>query len=170
MLLDGLLAKGWVRGAEIEGCKSEYPSFVQEQRQLEWTSTRSRPDVGNVLTFCSSQAGFSVRRHLYKVCLVSKNAVSILLQLLVHSCLFQVFQLTALAIRGPVTSGGRFTVNLDRVAIREELVRGVLMFVLDFVRDSVFTQRSFFSETGVAMLSEDAAISKTITSSSLNAS
>ena len=74
MLLDGLLEKGWVRGAEMEACKSEYQSFVQEQRQLEGTSTRSGPDVANVLTFCSSQAGFRVRRHLYKVSIVSKKA------------------------------------------------------------------------------------------------
>ena len=127
MLVDGLLEKGWVRGAEMEGCKSEYQSFVQEQRQLERSSSGSRPDVGNVLNFCSSQAGFRVRRHLYKVCIVSKNAVSSLLQLLVHSCLFHVFQLTALAIRGPVTSGERFTVNLDQVAVREEVVRVLLL-------------------------------------------
>ena len=62
MLLDGLLEKGWVRGAEMEACKSEYQSFMQEQMQLERSSTRSRPDVGNVLIFCSSQAGFRVRR------------------------------------------------------------------------------------------------------------
>ena len=86
MLLDGLLEKGWVRGAEMEACKSEYQSVVQEQRQLERTSTKSRPDVGNVLTFCSSQAGFLVRRHLYKLCIVSKNAVLFLLQPLAHSC------------------------------------------------------------------------------------
>ena len=84
--------------------------------------------------------------------------------------MFQVFQLTALAIRGPVTSGEKFTVHLDRVAIREEAVRGVLMCVQDFVRDPVFIQRSFFSETAVAMLSEAAAISESITSSSLYAS
>ena len=95
--------------------------------------------------------------------------VSILLQLLVHSCFFQVFQLTALPIRGSVTSGERFTLNFDRVAIREEVVRGVLLCVQDFVRDPVFTQRSFFSETGVAMLSEAAAISDSITSSFLYA-
>ena len=56
MFLDGLLEKGWMRGAEIEACKLEYQSFVQEQRQLEWTSTKIRPGVGNLLTFCSSQA------------------------------------------------------------------------------------------------------------------
>ena len=68
LLLDGLLAKGWVRGGDIEACKSEYQSFVQEQRLLERTSTRGRPDIGNELTFCSSQAGFRARSHLYKVC------------------------------------------------------------------------------------------------------
>ena len=66
-------------------------------------------------------------------------------------------------------SGEKFTVNLDRVAIRDDIVRGVLLCVQDFVRDPVFTQRSFFSETGVEMLSEDAAISDSITSSSFYA-
>ena len=80
---------------------------------------------------------------------------------------FQVFQLTALALRGPLPSGEKFTVNLDRVTIREDIVRGVLPCVQDFVTDPVFTQRSFFSETGVEMLSEAAAISDSITSSSL---
>ena len=80
---------------------------------------------------------------------------------------YQVFQLTALALRGPLLSGEKFTVNLDRVAIREDIVRGVLLCVQDFVRDPVFRQRSFFSETGVEMLSEAAAISDSITSSSL---
>ena len=46
-------------------------------------------------------------------------------------------------------------------------MRGVLLCFQDFVRDPVFTQRSFFSETGVEMLSEAAAISDSITSSSL---
>ena len=82
-------------------------------------------------------------------------------------CRFQVFQLTELAVRGPLPSGERFTVNLDRVAIPENIVRGVLLCVQDFVRDPVFTQRSFFSETGVEVLSEAAAISDSITSSSV---
>ena len=82
---------------------------------------------------------------------------------------FQVFQLTALALRGPLPSGEKFTVDLDRVAIREDIVRGVLLCVQDFVRDPIFTQRSFFSGTGVAMLSDAAAISDSITSSSLYA-
>ena len=80
---------------------------------------------------------------------------------------FQVFQLTALALRGPLPSGEQFTVCLERVSIRENTVRGVLLCVQDFVRDSAFTQRSFFSETCVEMLSEAAAISDIITSSSV---
>ena len=73
-LLDGLLEKGWTRGSEVEACRAEYQSFVQEQRQLERSSTRSRPDVGDVLSFCSAQAGFRARRHLYKLCIVAKQA------------------------------------------------------------------------------------------------
>ena len=70
-LLDGLLEKGWTRGSEVEACQAEYQSFVQEQRPLERSSTRSRRDVGDVLWFCSGQAGFRARRHLYKVCIVA---------------------------------------------------------------------------------------------------
>ena len=73
-LLDGLLEKGWTRGSEVEACRAEYQSFVQELWQLERSSTRSRPDVGDVLSFCSAQAGFRARRHLYKVYIVAKQA------------------------------------------------------------------------------------------------
>ena len=73
-LLDELLERGWTRGSEVEACRAEYQSFVQEQRQLERSSTRSCPDVGDVLSFCSAQAGFRARRHLYKVCIVAKQA------------------------------------------------------------------------------------------------
>ena len=73
-LLDGLLEKGWTRGSEVKACRAEYQSFVQEQRQLERSSTRSRPDVGDVLSFCSAQAGFRARRHLYKACIVANQA------------------------------------------------------------------------------------------------
>ena len=73
-LLDVLLEKGWTRGSQVEACRAEYQSFVQEQRQLERSSTRSRPDVGDVLSFCSAQAGFCSRRHLYKVCNLANQA------------------------------------------------------------------------------------------------
>ena len=71
LLLDGLLDRGWVRGSEIEACRSEYQSFVREQRQLERSSTRSRPDIGDVLSFCCLQAGFRARQHLIRVCIVT---------------------------------------------------------------------------------------------------
>ena len=73
-LLDGLLEKGWNKGSEVEACLDEYQSFVQEQRQLERSSMRSRPDLGDVLSFCSAQAGFRARRNLYKVCIVANQA------------------------------------------------------------------------------------------------
>ena len=70
-LLDRLLEKGWTRGSEVEACRAEYQSFVQEQRQLERSSTRSHPDVGDDLSFCFAPAGFPARRHLYKVCIAA---------------------------------------------------------------------------------------------------
>ena len=75
-LLDGLLEKGWTRGSEVEAYRAEYQSFVQEQRQLEQSSTRSRPEVGDVLSFSSGQTGFRARRHLYKVCIVANQVVA----------------------------------------------------------------------------------------------
>ena len=42
-LLDGLQEKGWTKDNEVEACRAEYQSFVQEQRQLERSSTRSCP-------------------------------------------------------------------------------------------------------------------------------
>ena len=73
LLLDGFLELGWIKGSEIEACWAEYQSFFQEQPQLERSSTRSRPDVGDVLSFCFSQAGFRARQHLFKVCIVTKT-------------------------------------------------------------------------------------------------
>ena len=78
--------------------------------------------------------------------------------------LFQVFQLTTLVIRGPPTYDEMFTVSLDRVVIKEEEVRGVLLCVQDFVRSPHFTQKNFFSESGLTMLSESVAIADSITS------
>ena len=73
LLLDGLLERGWMKCSGIEACRAEYHSFVQEQRQLERSSTRSRPGIGDVLSFCSSQADFRARQHLFKVCIVTKR-------------------------------------------------------------------------------------------------
>ena len=77
----------------------------------------------------------------------------------------QVFQLTALIVRGPVTYGRRFVISLDRVMICEDGVKSAILCVQDFVRSSHFTQRSFFSDSGIAMLTESAAVSDRITHS-----
>ena len=81
--------------------------------------------------------------------------------------LFQVFQLTALIVRGPVTLGVRFVINLDGVMIGEDEVQSAILCVQDFVRSAHFTQRSFFSDSGIAMLTESAAMSERITHSAV---
>ena len=73
--------------------------------------------------------------------------------------------MTTLVIRGSSAKCEEFTINLDRVAIKNKEVRGVLLCVQDFVRSPHFTQRNFFSETGLSMLSESVAIADSITSS-----
>ena len=78
---------------------------------------------------------------------------------------FHVFQLMTLALRGPATHGKNFIVSLDRVTSKEEGVRVVLLCVQDFVRRPHFRQRFFFSDSGLIMLSESAAIADSITSS-----
>ena len=51
--------------------------------------------------------------------------------------------------------------------IREDEVRGALLCVQDFVRNPHFTQRNFFSDSGVTMLAESAAICDSITNSAV---
>ena len=51
ILIDGLLERGRIKGSEIEAFRAENQSFFQEQRQLERSSTRSRPDIGDFLSF-----------------------------------------------------------------------------------------------------------------------
>ena len=80
---------------------------------------------------------------------------------------FQVFQLIALIVRGPVTCGRRFIINLDRVMICADEVHSAILCEQDFVRSPHFTQRNFFSDTGIAMLAESAAISDRITHSAV---
>ena len=70
-----------------------------------------------------------------------------------------------LVIRGSPTQGEEFTISLDRVAIKKEEVHDVQFCVQDFVRSPHFTQRNFFAETGLTMLSESVAIADSITSS-----
>ena len=100
LLLDGLLDRGWIKGSEIKACRAEYQSFVQEQRQLERSSTRSRPDVGDVLSVCSSQAGFRAHQHVFKVCIVANVVMFVIVELgITHlvflRCLSQQLSLSA---------------------------------------------------------------------------
>ena len=78
---------------------------------------------------------------------------------------FQVFQLTALIVRGTVTCGGRFIISLDRVMICKDEVHSAIVCVQDFIRSPHFTQQKFFSDSGIAMLAESASISDRITHS-----
>ena len=94
LLLDGLLERGWIKGSEIEACRAEYQSFVLEQRQLERSSRGSRPDAGDVLSYCSSQAGFRARQHLFKVCIVSNRR-----------CCFHSHKLSFRSLWGSAVSG-----------------------------------------------------------------
>ena len=65
-------------------------------------------------------------------------------------------------MRGPVTCDGRFIIDLDRVMIYEDEVHSAILCVQDFVRSPHFTQRNFFSDSGIAMLAESAALSDRI--------
>ena len=51
--------------------------------------------------------------------------------------------------------------------IYEDVVRGALLCVHDFVSCPHFTRRSFFSDSGIAMLAESAAICDSITNSAV---
>ena len=84
--------------------------------------------------------------------------------------IFQVFQLTALVICGPSARSEKVIINPDRVSIKEEEVRVVLLCVQYFVCIRQFTQRIFFSECGLTTLSESVANADSITSSPVYAS
>ena len=66
-----------------------------------------------------------------------------------------------------MTCGERFIINLDGVMIDKDEVRSAILCVQDFVRGRHFTQRSFFSDSGISMLTESAALSEKITHSAV---
>ena len=159
-LLDRLLELGWFRGSEIEPANAEFHSFAREQRQVEVSGRRSRVPINSVFAFCI-QPGFGSRRKLHKISfMVLQNRLGIFMVLLV--CCFQVFQLTALVVRGPSKLHPVFTVSLDGLAISHEEVNGEIACVQDFVRHHVFTQRNFFSETGISMLNIAVAVADAV--------
>ena len=69
-----------------------------------------------------------------------------------HVRYFQVFELTALVVRGSSELHAVFTVSLKGVAISHEMVTRAVAGVRDFVRHPLFIQRNFFSESGISML------------------
>ena len=71
---------------------------------------------------------------------------------ILHVCCFHVFQLTTFVLRGSSELDPLFTVSLDRISVNHEKVNGAVACVQDFVRHLLFTQRNFFSETGISML------------------
>ena len=60
--------------------------------------------------------------------------------------------MTALGKKGPSELHSVVTVSLDGVVINPEKVNGAVACVQDFVRHPLFTQKNFFSETGISML------------------
>ena len=66
--------------------------------------------------------------------------------------LLYIFQLTTLVVKGTSELHPVFTVSLDWVAIDHEKVKGAVACVQDFVCHPSFTQRNFFSESGISML------------------
>ena len=69
-LIDGLIPCGWEKKSNIEACKAEFQSFVNDQRQLECHASLRQSDISNVVSYLTQQSGFRSRRHLYRVSLV----------------------------------------------------------------------------------------------------
>ena len=168
LLLDGLLERGWVEDSEIEACRAEYQSFVQEQRKLERSSTRSRPDRRDVLSFCPSQAGFRARQHLFKVCIVAKDDKAWWLVEPEISCpVFLVLPTdssyctwaTDLQRKNRHQSGSSHDPR-SWSAWRSALRAG-------FREKSKLYSAKLFSDSGVAMLAESAAVCDSLTNSAV---
>ena len=60
--------------------------------------------------------------------------------------------MTAIFQRGPAEEIPRFHLNLDRVTIDRRSIDSVICCVQSFVRDPLFTQRDFFTDSGIALL------------------
>ena len=97
-LLECPIELGWVRGSEREPSEAEFYSFVLEHRQAEVYRSRSPVPINSVFAFCN-QSGIRFRRISYNVSLmVFRNQLG--LHLILQVCRFQVFQWTALVVRG----------------------------------------------------------------------
>ena len=62
-----LIVCGWEKGSTVDAGKSEFQSFVDDQRQLECHTSRKHSDISNAMSYLTQQSGFRNRRHLYRV-------------------------------------------------------------------------------------------------------
>ena len=60
--------------------------------------------------------------------------------------------MTALFQRGPAEEIPRFQLNLDRVTLDHRSIDSAICCVQCFVRDPLFTQRDFFTDSGISIL------------------
>ena len=60
--------------------------------------------------------------------------------------------MTALFQRGPAEEIPRFQLNVDRVTIDHRSIDSAICCVQSFVRDPLFIQRDFFTDSGISML------------------
>ena len=122
---------------------------------------------GAALSFCSSQAGFCARQHLFKVCFVTKNGKALSpFEPEIRDLVFLGVPATSSHCSRASNFRRRSVINLERALIFKDEARGVLLCVQDFVRSPHFTQRNF-SDSGIVMLAESAAICGGITNSAV---
>ena len=75
-VLNGSIACGWEKGSNIEACRAEFQSFVNDQRQLECHAGRRHSEISNVVSYLTQQSVFGRWRHLYRVTLAGFQASS----------------------------------------------------------------------------------------------
>ena len=153
-LVNALGRLKWLKSTEKEASKSEFQSFVRDQRELEYGSGVRRPEIGNILTTYLSQLSFRSRRNLFKVRISFFGRGYICCCHLYISRCFQVYRLAALFVRGPKHSLNAFTIDLSDIVLPESDVLSAISCVQHFVKDAHFSRRSFFTEKGVESLRE----------------
>ena len=70
--------------------------------------------------------------------------------------------MTPLTVGGASRRGALFSIKLDSVTLSREAIEIVITCVQDFVRDSLFTQKISFSDSGVAMIKDAKAVADSI--------
>ena len=143
---------------------AEFHSFVRERQQVDVSGSRSRVLINSAFAFCN-QPRFRSGRIIYKLKIRMFRGHLGLLMIL-HVCCLQVFQLTALLVKSPSELHPVFTVSLIGVAIDHKKVNGAVACVQGFVRQPLFTQRNFFSETGISMINTAVAAADAVRHSS----